>query len=178
MLTLAFVFANTIGPVPLCSIMFYSLFTLTFVFANTIGPVLLCSIMFYSLFTLTFVFANTIDPRYALSSQGNDTAYGDHMADVTDDGTLSRTKTTGKTKRKKISFSPYDFEPTSTGSDASDKWIHPQPGTTVAGEHDVRAVSPHTQRSDANLHPGGDVRRLAEVSCCAHCNVFDSLAQF
>jgi len=123
-------------------------------------------------------FTNTRDPRYALSSQGNDTAYDDHMADVTDDGTLSRTKTTGKTKRKKISFSPYNLEPTSTGSDASDKWILPQPGTTVAGEHDVRVVSPHTQRSDANLHSGGDVRRLAEVRGCAHCNVFDLLAQF
>jgi hypothetical protein len=117
-------------------------------------------------------------PRYALSSQGNDTAYGDYTADVTNDGTLSRTKTTGKTKRKKISFSPFNLEPTSTGSDASDKWIHPQRGTTVAGEHDVRAVSPHTQRSDANLHSGGDVRRLAEVRGCAHCNVFGLLAQF
>jgi hypothetical protein len=46
MFTLTFVFTNTLYPVPLCSIMFYS--------------------VFYSVFTLTFVFANTPDPRYTV----------------------------------------------------------------------------------------------------------------
>jgi hypothetical protein len=43
----------------------YAILTLTFVFTNTHGPVPLCSIMFYSVFTLTFVFTNTHGPRYA-----------------------------------------------------------------------------------------------------------------
>jgi hypothetical protein len=44
MFTLAFVFTNTHGPVPFCSIMFYS--------------------VFYSVFILAFVFTNTHGPRY------------------------------------------------------------------------------------------------------------------
>jgi hypothetical protein len=46
MFTLIFVFTNTHGLVPLCSIMLYS--------------------VFYSVFTLIFVFTNTRGPRYAV----------------------------------------------------------------------------------------------------------------
>jgi hypothetical protein len=56
---------------PLCvdpSSPVYAMFTLTFVFTNAHGPVPLCYIMFYSVFytvfTLTFVFTNTHGPRY------------------------------------------------------------------------------------------------------------------